>query len=247
MIAITWLGHSTALIELDGVRLLTDPVLGGRVGPLVRIGPKPQIGEIGTIDCVLLSHLHADHTDLGSLRAVAREVAVVGPHPSAPWLRSRGLARAQDLRPGQEMTLSGLRITAVPATHDSKRAPFGPAAEAIGYLVSGSRSVYFAGDTDLFEAMSELHGLVDVALLPVAGWGRSLGPGHLDPERAAQAAGLIGPELAIPIHWGTLTLGWPARRPADPERPAREFAAMMKQYAPGVSVRVLAPGERAEL
>ena len=92
------------------------------------------------------------------------------------------------------MTLSGLRITAVPATHDSRRAPFGPEAEPIGYLVSGSRSVYFAGDTDLFEAMSELRGLVDVALLPVAGWGRSLGPGHLDPERAAQAAGLIGPE-----------------------------------------------------
>ena len=229
------------------MRLLTDPILRTRIGPLVRIAPKLQPAELGTIDGVLLSHLHADHTDPGSLRAIARDVPVIVPHPAAQWLRRRGLRNVQDIRCGEEATLGGLRITAVPASHDSKRVPFGPAADAIGYLVSGSRSVYFAGDTDLFDAMAELHGLVDVALLPVAGWGRSLGPGHLDPERAARAAGLIAPAVAIPIHWGTLALRWPGPRSSDPERPAREFAALAKHYAPAVAIRVLAPGERAEL
>jgi L-ascorbate metabolism protein UlaG (beta-lactamase superfamily) len=105
--------------------------------------------------------------------------------------------------------------------------------------------VYFAGDTDLFDEMAQMRGRVDVALLPIAGWGPSVGPGHLDPERAAEAARRIAPTLAIPIHWGTLALPWPAARgPADPERPAREFAERIKLVAPDVAMRVLAPGER---
>jgi L-ascorbate metabolism protein UlaG (beta-lactamase superfamily) len=112
----------------------------------------------------------------------------------------------------------------------------------VGYLIRASRSVYFAGDTDLFPAMQDMRGIVDVALLPVWGWGPRLGPGHLDPERAARAAALLAPEVAIPIHWGTLAR-WPGRGLPDPERPAREFAAQTKRYAPAVDVRVLTPGQ----
>ena len=79
--AITWLGHATVLIEMDGVRLLTDPVLRHRIGPLVRVAPEPA--PSGTVDCVLLSHLHADHTDLRSLRGVSRSGPIVAPHPGA--------------------------------------------------------------------------------------------------------------------------------------------------------------------
>ena len=86
-----------------------------------------------------------------------------------------------------------------------------------------------------------------MALLPVWGWGSKLGPGHLDPERAARAAAIIQPEVAIPIHWGTFALGRPARRPPDPAWPARRFAVLAAEYAPGVRVRVLAPGDRAPL
>jgi L-ascorbate metabolism protein UlaG (beta-lactamase superfamily) len=105
--------------------------------------------------------------------------------------------------------------------------------------------VYFAGDTDLFEGMGELRGTVDVALLPVWGWGPSVGEGHLDPERAAQAAAMIDPKLAILIHWGTFALLW--ARDGDSDRHAREFAERVLEVAPRVEVRVLAPGESAEL
>jgi L-ascorbate metabolism protein UlaG (beta-lactamase superfamily) len=153
----------------------------------------------------------------------------------------------REVRPGTEVEVGGLRVTATPAAHPPRRRPLGPAAEPVGYVVRGSRSVYFAGDTDLFAAMGELQGAVDLALLPIWGWGSRLGPGHLDPQRAAAAAATINPAVAIPIHWSTFALGRPARRAADPYRPAREFVALAARVAPGVEVRVLAPGERTEL
>jgi L-ascorbate metabolism protein UlaG (beta-lactamase superfamily) len=241
--SITWVGHATILIEVDGVRLLTDPVLRNRIGPLVRIVPSADKESLARVDCVLLSHLHADHTDVRSLREIGSSVPVLAPHPAAGWLARGGLRAVRDLRPGDEVAIGAVRVIATAAIHDRRRRPFGPMADPIGYLVRGSSSFYFAGDTDLFPEMVELSGLVDVALLPVWGWGESLGPGHLDPERAA----LIAPNVAVPIHWGTFALGWPARRPVDPERPAREFAALVKTRAPAVDVRVLAPGERTEL
>jgi L-ascorbate metabolism protein UlaG (beta-lactamase superfamily) len=245
--AITWLGHATVLIEIDGVRLLTDPTLRGRIGPLVRIAPPVEPDAVGRVDCVLLSHLHADHTHLSSLRGVARSTPILAPRPAGEWLARQGLATVAELEPGEQTTISGLRVTATPAAHERRRGPLGPDAEPVGYLVSGSTSTYFAGDTDLFDAMSDLRGSVDVALLPVAGWGPRLGPGHLDPERAARAAAAIAPRVAIPIHWGTYAPGWHLRRPTDPERPAHEFAEHTRVHAPSVEVRILAPGQRTEL
>ncbi len=244
-LAITWLGHATVLIEIDGVRIITDPVLRHRVGPLVRIVPDPA--DVGPVDGVLISHLHADHADLPSLRALRRSGAFVVPHPGGGWLAAHGLSDASELRSGEDRRIDGVRVTATPAVHDGRRWPFGPTADAVGYLIQGSRSVYFAGDTGFFPGMAELRGRVDVALLPVWGWGPRLGPGHLDPESAAAAAALIAPAVAIPIHWGTFSLGRPARRPEDPERPARMFAAITRQQAPEIDVRTLSPGGRIVL
>jgi L-ascorbate metabolism protein UlaG (beta-lactamase superfamily) len=241
--AITWLGHATVLIELDGVRLLTDPVLGARVGPLVRIAAPVSMDHAGGLDGVLLSHLHADHTHVGSLRALDAPPRIVAPRGAADWLRRQGLAAVSELSAGQRTHVGPVIVTATAAVHEGRRRPLGPEAEAVGYLVRGTRSVYFAGDTDLFEAMDELRGQVDVALLPVWGWGSTLGPGHLDPERAARAARVIAPAIAIPIHWGTLAVSRPAPRAADPEWPAREFARLAAEYAPDTEVRVLTPGQ----
>ena len=241
--SITWLGHATTLIELDGVRLLTDPVLRRRIGPLARIAPGVSADAVGHVDCVLLSHLHADHTDLRSLRDVGRSVPIIAPCPAGSWLARHGLRAVHELRADEETSVNGVRVTALPAAHDGRRHPLGPAADPIGFLAQGSRCVYFAGDTDYFPAMGELTGSVDVALLPVWGWGPRLGPGHLDPERAADVAALIAPAVVIPIHWGTFALAWQARRPIDRERPVREFAAFARQRAPAVEVRVLRPGE----
>jgi L-ascorbate metabolism protein UlaG (beta-lactamase superfamily) len=157
------------------------------------------------------------------------------------------LADVRELGPGDEVAVGAVRVSATPATHDARRRPLGPRADPIGFLASGTRSVYFAGDTDLFDAMEELRGSVTVALLPVWGWGARLGPGHLDPERAARAAALIAPEIAIPVHWGTFAPGWPGGRMTEPERPAREFERLAVRYAPSVEVRVLAPGGRTEV
>jgi L-ascorbate metabolism protein UlaG (beta-lactamase superfamily) len=245
--AISWLGHATTLIEVDGTRLVTDPVLGNRVGPLVRIAAPVAADALGAVNGVLLSHLHSDHADLRSLRAVGASAPVLAPRQAGSWLRRHGVMDVIELSPGASVRIGRLDVWGTPAAHGARRRPFGAIAHPIGYLVRGSVSLYFAGDTDLFDEMENLHGQVDVALLPVWGWGSRLGPGHLDPERAARAAALIAPRLAIPIHWGTLALGWPARRPEDPEQPAREFAALVRRDAPGVEVRVLAPGERVEL
>jgi len=243
-VAITWFGHATVLIEIDGVRVLTDPVLRSRVGPLVRIAPGLGSDAVGAVDCVLLSHLHADHVDLRTLRALRRSGPLVAPRGSRAWLTARGVSEVIEVGAGDEIGLGEVRITATPARHDGRRWPLGPTADPVGYLIGGSSGVYFAGDTELFLAMAELRGLVDVALLPIWGWGARLGAGHLDPEDAAAAASLIAPAVAIPIHWGTLALGRPARRPRDPQRPAREFAVFASRYAPAVDVRLLAPGER---
>jgi L-ascorbate metabolism protein UlaG (beta-lactamase superfamily) len=245
--AVTWLGHATVLLELDGVRLLTDPVLGKRVGPLVRIARPLGVRSVEPVDAVLLSHLHADHVDLPSLRRLPHGLPVFAPRGAGLWLRRAGLPDVHELAAGESLKVGPVRVMATPARHDGHRPPFGPSAKPLGFVVTGSRSAYFAGDTDLFEAMAQLHGLIDLALLPVWGWGPTLGPGHLDPERAARAAAIIAPAVAIPIHWGTFALGRPARRPSDPWWPPRRFQALARAYAPEVEVRVLAPGEQTAL
>ena len=117
--------------------------------------------------------------------------------------------------------------------------------EAVGYLVSGSSRVYFAGDTDLFDGMSALAPRLDVALLPVAGWGFRIPPGHLDPFRAAAALRLLRPRVAVPIHWGTYRpIGLGTR---FPKAPAQAFARLARDLAPEVDVRLLPVGGSLEL
>ena len=159
----------------------------------------------------------------------------------------RGSGDVVELSPGDSTEVGGLTIGAVAALHDGRRYPFGKEIAANGYTVTGSRSVYFAGDTDYFEAMNEFAG-ADVALLPVSGWGAKVGPGHLDPEGAAAALSLLRPRVAIPIHWGTYApLHWRVSGHQPPlEDPAGAFAAAAARVAPDVEVRILQPGERTD-
>jgi L-ascorbate metabolism protein UlaG (beta-lactamase superfamily) len=242
---VTWLGHSTVLIQLDGTTLITDPVLGKWVAGLVRIAPPVAPGAADGVDLVLVSHLHADHAHSASLRAVGREATVLGPPGSARWLRGRKLANVEELGPGEELAVGPLRVRAVPAVHEGRRHALADRSGSVGFVVHGSRSAYFAGDTDLYPEMADIASGIDLdlALLPVSGWGPTLPPGHMNAERAARAAALLHPRVAIPIHWGTLALPLKLGRPPDPERPAREFEALAARSAPQVEVRVLAPGE----
>jgi L-ascorbate metabolism protein UlaG (beta-lactamase superfamily) len=228
--ALTWLGHATVVVDLDGERVVTDPVLRRRVAHLRRARAASAPADA---TAVLLSHLHYDHLDVPSLRAFAREVPVVLPLGGARLLR--GFADLREVEPGDGIRLGGLHVDAVEADHDGRRRPGGASGPALGYVLRGSRSVYFAGDTDLFAGMAALAPL-DVALLPVAGWGKKLGPGHLDPHRAAAALALLRPAVAVPIHWGTYRVG---RRPEASAGPAEAFARAAAELAPEVDVRIL--------
>jgi len=247
--SIRWIGHATVLITLDGTRLLTDPLLRRRVTHLRRRAPAVPRG-FSEVDAVLLSHAHFDHLDLPSLRRVGPSVPIVAPRGLGRFLRRQGFARVEEVDPGDVREIGGLRVEATFAVHDGGRPPRPARAPAIGFAVLGSRRIYFAGDTDLFPEMDGLVPDLDVALIPIWGWGPSLGRGdHLDPERAAEAAALLRPRIAVPIHWGTyapLYLGV-REAPAFLDAPGGAFVRAAAEKAPGVEVRLLAPGETLPL
>jgi L-ascorbate metabolism protein UlaG (beta-lactamase superfamily) len=245
---VTYVGHATVLVELEGTRMLTDPVLRGRVGPLRRHGAPPAPDLTQDLDAVLISHLHHDHADLPSLRGIGRDVPLLTSPGGGDFLARHGFGTVKELAPGDSARVGAVTVTATEAWHPGG-GRFERDSEAVGFLLSGSRRcVYFAGDTDLFDGMEELASELDLALLPIWGWGASIGPGHLDPERAARAAALLSPRIVVPIHWGTLyPLGLARLRPDPLRAPPREFAAWARELAPQVEVRVLAPGEATSL
>jgi L-ascorbate metabolism protein UlaG (beta-lactamase superfamily) len=243
---ITWVGHSTVLIELDGVRLLTDPLLRARVLHLRRTGPVDW-EPLADLDAVLVSHAHYDHLDLPSLRRLGRSLPVLVPRGAAPLLSRQGFEEVVELETGDETSVGSLTVRATPAEHGGRRGLFGMQAAAVGFLVSGSARVYFAGDTDIFDSMRSLAASLDVALLPVAGWGSRLPPGHLDPVRAAEALRLLRPRVAVPIHWGTYRRIGLSRDPAVLREPAERFARLAVEVAPDVEVRVVPVGGALDL
>jgi len=234
---LTWLGHSTVVIDVDGTRLVTDPVLGRRVWHLRREAAV-DLGLLGALDGILVSHAHFDHLDHASLRLLDRSLPVVAPSGVGGLLRRWGFVHVHEVVADDKLELGGLALRVTHAEHESRRWPLTPRSASVGYVVKGSTSIYFAGDTDLFEGMSALAGSLDVALLPVAGWGSKVGVGHLDPLRAAQALRLLRPRLAIPIHWGTLS---PLNRSVSTDAP-EAFRRHAAELAPKVEVRILEPG-----
>jgi L-ascorbate metabolism protein UlaG (beta-lactamase superfamily) len=246
---LTFVGHSTVLVDLRGVRLLTDPVLRDRLLHLRRHATAPAREVVERIDAVLISHLHGDHLDLPSLRSVGSDVPLIVPRGAGAWLGRAGFERVVELAAGETTEVGEIEVAAVPAHHQPRRWTLaGPKAQPIGFEVRGERRVYFAGDTDLFAEMDEMAGTIDVALLPVWGWGTTLKAGHLDPRRAAEAAARIRPRIAVPIHWGTLfPIGRARKHGHLLHDPPREFAAQVAELAPDVEVRVLEPGESLAL
>jgi L-ascorbate metabolism protein UlaG (beta-lactamase superfamily) len=236
---LTWLGHATVVLEIGTTRLITDPVLRDRVMHLQRQVATPA--EPGPVDGVLLSHLHHDHFDKPSLRRLASPgTTALLPSGTTKYLEGIKFGGVREVREGESFRFGDVDIHVVPAWHDGRRRP-GPGAkehDTLGYVVDG---VWFAGDTDYNDAMTDLRGEVEVALIPIWGWGTSLGPGHLDPEGAARAMALVQPRIAVPIHWGTF-LPYGVRPREFLTAPPRDFARHMAELAPSTRVETLSPG-----
>jgi L-ascorbate metabolism protein UlaG (beta-lactamase superfamily) len=241
---VTWLGHATVSLDLGPVRLLTDPLLRRHAGPLRRVGPAPDPASWAGADAVLVSHLHADHASVPSLRLVADVPMISGP-ANERWLASRVGARGSAASPGHWVAVGDdVEVRLVRADHAARPMPHRPN-DTHGHLVRAPGGVvWFAGDTSLYDDMAGLPDLaeapVDLALLPIGGWGPRLSPGHMGPAEAVEACRRVRPRAVMPIHFGTFhaqgmqlaSLDWMTR-------PGRQFR---RQLAACPDVRLLDVG-----
>jgi len=228
---VTWVGHSTLLIQLDGVNILTDPHWSERASPVSFGGPKrvtpPGLSfeDLPPIHIVLISHDHYDHLDVDTVRRLA---ATHSPRFLVPlglkaWFAELGITDVDELDWWQHREVRGLRLTCVPAQHFSGRTPFDRNRRLwAGWTVAGrSKRLYFAGDTAYYEGLREIGerlGPFDVAALPIGAYVPAviMKPSHLSPEEALLALGEVRGQRFVPIHWGTFDL---AEEPiAEPPR-----------------------------
>jgi L-ascorbate metabolism protein UlaG (beta-lactamase superfamily) len=249
---LTWWGHASATVDVGGVRVAVDPLLADRLLHLRRYGVAPGTGATEA-DVVVVSHLHADHLHLPSLRRFAPDVPIVLPRGGERLLPGIDPARLRPVEPGDVVEVGAARITVLPATHDGRRGPHSRAAgPPLGFRVDAAgRSFWFPGDTELREDMHEV-GHVDLALVPIGGWGPTLEDGHMDPVAGAAAVARVGADVAVPVHWGTF---WPLglRRLARANHhrlfvtPGDRFVTALADLAPGVRPVLATPSEPLSL
>ncbi|MBL8915096.1 MAG: MBL fold metallo-hydrolase [Archangium sp.] len=216
----TWLGHSTVLLELDGFRVLTDPVFGERASPLPFAGPKrfhptpSSLDELPELDAVLLSHDHYDHLCRYTMLALAKKtMPIVTSLGVGQHLENIGIApqRIHELDWGESVDIKGVRFTAEPCQHFSGRglSDRNSTLWASYVIQTANRKVFFSGDTGLTEQYKDIgarHGKFDLVMLEVGAWHESWGAIHLGPANALTAFEWLGGGTLFPVHWGTFNL-----------------------------------------
>lgn len=250
---VTWLGHSTVLLEVDGVTVLTDPVFGERASPLGFAGPRRfhktpvRFDELPPLDAVLISHDHYDHLCLPTMQELALSTTPiitslgVGAHLEA-W--GVDAARITELDWGDVATVKGLRFTATPAQHFSGRGvgDRNTTSWASFVLETDRHRVFFSGDTGLTEEFRDVgarFGKFDLVMLEVGAFHEQWGDIHLGPHNALAAYEMLGSGAFLPIHWGTFNLALHAW-----DEPAETLASLVqKRGVPMVTPRLGAPIE----
>lgn len=228
--SVTWIGHATTLVRIDGVTFLTDPVFSDRASPVSFAGPERVVdpgvplGALPPVDFVVISHDHYDHTDVESIRRLAeRGIPFVVPLRLGDVVRAAG-GQAIELDWWETTTLAGVKVHCVPAQHFSGRSLTDRGYRLwAGFVVEGpTTSFYHAGDTGDFDGLGEIGerlGPIDLAALPIGAYEprAMMGFVHLNPEEAVQAAVDVRAERFVGMHWGTFVLtdeplGEPPRR-----------------------------------
>ena len=252
-VAVTWVGHASFLVQLDGVNLLTDPMWSDRASPLPILGPRRWVPPgvpfeaLPPIDAVLISHNHYDHLDDRTVRRLARrypDAAWFVPLGVARFLGARGAARVHEMDWWDEASLGAMRIACAPARHFSARGirDRGATLWCSWSILGPSRRVYFGGDSAYhpeFTRIGERHGPFDVALLPIGAYDPRwfMQDVHMNAEAGVQAyLDLCAPHESanrtamVPMHWGTFKLtDEPMDEPPRRARAAWAAAALLER------------------
>ena len=222
--SLTWVGHSTFLVQIEGKNFLTDPIFSDRASPYPMAGPR-RVTPVGLtlenlphIDFVLVSHNHYDHMDAYSLKALLRRQpqdppVIVIPSKLGSWFRRRGFPRVVELDWWNSAEVCGLRIHATPVQHWSQRIPFIVNRTCwAGYVVEGKNGkLFFPGDTAYSHDFRDIHtrlGAMTMSLLPIGAYDPHwfMHSMHICPEEAVKIHQDLGSRLSVAMHWGTFPL-----------------------------------------
>jgi L-ascorbate metabolism protein UlaG (beta-lactamase superfamily) len=258
IVQITYIGHATLLLEMAGVRILTDPNFEPRLGRfLARVSaPGVALDALPALDALLLTHAHADHLSFKSLDRLPRDIPLYAPPAVARWLVRKGYGHATPIDDGESVTIGeALRVHTGRATHKGNRYGFDRwrSATNMYLLESSEESAFFAGDTALTPSTHHLvervlwaqHRQLDIALLPIGyapAWKPGFRRGHLTGDDALALFKTLRARAMLPYHWGTFR-----HVTATAHDAIDRLRASLVQHDAREHVHVIEPGESLTL